>query len=86
MTATNIVIDEFIEVLMQIRAGGARLMNLDMIQDESHPSMNKLIIHPIPVESEDKNQPKGNSKRLIIKNPDVSTDNNDIFNSLNDLL
>ena len=85
MTATHIVIDEFIDVLSKIRANGTRLINLDMIPDDNHPSMNKLVIHPVPVNAEQTKQ-ASNTRRLIIKNPDISTDNNDIFDSFNNIL
>ena len=46
MTAYNINIEQFINILMDIKNRGVQLMNLDMIPDESNPKMNKLIIHP----------------------------------------
>ena len=82
MTATNINIDEFIHILEKLRSNGNKLINMDMLPDENHPNMNKLIIHP--VDSSDGRKPREN--KITIKNPDISTDNNDIFNSLNNLL
>lgn len=46
MTAYNINIEQFINILIDIRNRGVQLMNLDMIPDENNPKMNKLIIHP----------------------------------------
>jgi hypothetical protein len=85
MTATNIDIEEFINVLTEIYASGVKLMNLDMLPDENHPSMNKLIIHPVKVTNGTDDYPQ-NTKRLIVKNPNISTDNDDIFNSFKGLL
>lgn len=79
MTATNIDITEFINVLRDVRDSGVRKINLDMIPDVNHPNMNKLVIHPINVEDEQQTKQPG---RFIVKNPNISTDNNDIFNAL----
>lgn len=79
MTATNINIAEFINVLSKIHSTGINLINLDMIQDENHPSMNKLIIHPV----KDGEASSSDSRKIQVRNPNVSTDNNDIFDLLN---
>lgn len=88
MTATNINIDEFIHILTNIKNNGSKFIDLDMLPDENHPSMNKLIIHPVKSNSqkqaEEQEQPREN--KIIIRNPNISTDNNDIFNSFKDLL
>jgi hypothetical protein len=85
MTATNINIDEFINILTTLRARGHRLIDLDMTPDENHPSMNKLVVHPVttqnmqpPPEDYYQQQPKPE-----VKNPKISRDNNDIFSSFN---
>jgi hypothetical protein len=84
MTATNINIDEFINILTTLRANGHKLIDLDMIPDENHPSMNKLVIHPVhtqqgllpaPQEYYQQEHPS------IIRNPNINRDNNDIFDS-----
>jgi len=85
MTATNIDIEEFINVLTEIYASGVKLMNLDMLPDENHPSMNRLVIHPIKITNGTDGYPQ-DTKRLIVKNPRISTDNDDIFNSFKGLL
>ena len=52
MTATNINIDEFIHILTNIKNNGSKFIDLDMLPDENHPSMNKLIIHPVKNQSQ----------------------------------
>lgn len=84
MTATNINIDEFINILVNIRNNGSKLIDLDMIPDENHPSMNKLVIHAVKTQGQGEDQPREN--KIIIRNPKIRTDNDDIFNSFKDLL
>lgn len=73
MTAYNINIEDFVEMLVGLQEEGVKMINLDMLPDENHPSMNKMIIHPLyPNQKQAK-------KGLEIKNKDVNTDNNDIF-------
>lgn len=79
MTATNIDIVEFINVLKNVRDSGVRKINLDMLPDTNHPNMNKLVIHPMTVEEQENAQPS-NPRRFVVRNPDISTDNDDIFN------
>lgn len=88
MTATNINIDEFIHILTNIKNNGSKFIDLDMIPDENHPSMNKLIIHPVKNQSQKQGeeQEKPIENRIAIRNPNISTNNNDIFNSFKDLL
>ena len=87
MTATNINIDEFIHILTNITNNGSKFIDLDMLPDENHPSMNKLIIHPVKNQSQKQGeQEQTQENRIVIRNPNISTDNNDIFNSFKDLL
>ena len=86
MTASNINIDEFINILVNIRNAGSRLINLDMLPDENHPSMNKLVIHPVKDKNVEAIQDQPEEQKFIIRNPDIRTDNNDIFNKFNELL
>ena len=89
MTAININVEEFIHVLANIRNDGVALVNLDMIPDEGHPGMNRIIIHPIIQEAKDRpvEEPIQREKRnLLIRNPDVSRDNDDILNLLNQIV
>jgi len=81
MTATNINIDEFIKVLNALRERGHKLIDLDMLPDESHPSMNKLVIHPVYNQGQGQLPPPGyqHQSPSEIRNPDISTENNDIF-------
>ena len=83
MTATNINIEEFIHILDNLRANGTRLINLDMLQDDDHPSMNKLVIHP--VEDID-GSPPVREQRIVIRNPNISPDGDDIFNAFKGLV
>jgi hypothetical protein len=89
MTATNINIQEFIEVLVNLHENGTRLINLDMLQDEDQPSMNKLIIHPVPIddESASRQRPEEKSQQKVsIRNPRISSDNDDIFDAFNNII
>jgi hypothetical protein len=88
MTAVNINVEEFIKLLSNLRSTGVKLINLDMLPDDNHPKMNKLVIHP--VRSGRKGQDESVEDNLeddpSIRNPDISTDNDDIFNLFNDLI
>lgn len=92
MTAVNIDIEEFIKALINIRNDGSRYLNLDMVPDENHIGMNKLVLHPIridndPVQTSKNNNSNSNREsKITIRNPDINPDNNDIFNALNDLV
>lgn len=87
MTATNINIDEFVNILVSIRNNGSNLIDLDMLPDENHPSMNKLIIHAVKTNKLNKEkQDEFIENKIEIRNPNIRTDNNDIFNSFKDLL
>ena len=81
MTATNINIDEFIHILTTLKADGTSLINLDMIPDSDHPSMNKLVIHPVT--DNRMGEVKREAPSITIRNPKISTDNDDIFNQFN---
>lgn len=85
MTATNINIAEFIDVLSQIYSTGVTLIDLDMIPDDNHPKMNKLIIHPQKL-AQPGSQPSQPENKVIYRDPRISTDNNDIFDSFKDLV
>src|SRR5688500_14538147 len=90
MTATNINIEDFVNILTQIYNSGIKLVNLDMLPDESHPSMNKLVIHPVKASydasSDYLSQQQERTTNIIAKNPSVRTDNDDIFNLFNEIL
>lgn len=80
MTATNINIEEFIHVLEMLKRKGHSLMDLDMLPDDNHPNMNKLVVHPVQVtESTEKERPVASKE--IIKNPVIDRSNNDIFSN-----
>lgn len=83
MTAVNINIDEFINVLHSLRSRGYNLIDLDMIPDENHPSMNKLVVNPVNVQGQGLLPPPGYKHQAPteIRNPNISTNNNDIFNA-----
>lgn len=89
MTAININVEEFMHVLANIRDDGIAMINLDMIPDEGHPGMNRLIIHPItekPNQSTVEDSPQTEKRNLLIRNPNVSRDNDDILNLLNQIV
>jgi hypothetical protein len=79
MIANNVNIEEFISVLQRVRSTGAEIIDLEMIPDNDVPSMNKLVLHPVPlsgrVHSHKEETP------ITIENPKIDTDNNDIFKS-----
>lgn len=79
MTATNVDIEQFITVLTDLHMSGTTLMNLEMIKDPEHPSMNKLIIHPLQGDGGLPEQ-YTNPRRLIVRNPSIDPNSNDIFN------
>jgi hypothetical protein len=79
MTAHNIVIEEFIQALTSLKDRGYKMINLDMLQDEGNSGMNKLIVHPVKTKTSYSSSPKKESEKEI-KNPNISRENNDIFN------
>lgn len=81
MTATNINVEEFVEMLQGLQQEGVKMINLDMIQDEHYSNMNRLIIHPIYPTN-----PPHSQKGIEIKNRDVDTNNNDIFNLFDNIV
>lgn len=83
MTATNINLDQLIDILNRIRQTGTKIINLDMLPDELQPEMNKLVIHPVEEMTQKENQ-KFRENRT--RNPNVNTNNDDIFNSFNNLI
>lgn len=89
MTAININVEEFMNVLANIRSDGVAMINLDIIPDEGHPGMNRLIIHPIIDKADDspvEDSAQMNKRNLLIRDPDVSRDNDDILNLLNQIV
>lgn len=82
MTTTNISVDEFINVLIEIRKSGVELMDLEMLPDDNHPSMNKLVIHPNKSKGIDDYQ----ENRITIRNPNISSEGNDIFDAFSGLV
>jgi len=85
MTATNIDLEQFINVLTNVYATGVKMINMDMVQDSDNPSMNRLIIHPITSEQDSLPPPNG-KRRFIVRNPNINTDNNDIFDAFNKMI
>lgn len=88
MTATNINVDEFIALLTGIRNNGVKFVNLDMVPDENRSTMNKLVIHPVNKVSASGQRisNKERSENFVIRNPEIRTDNDDIFNLFNDIV
>lgn len=84
MTALNINIEDFLRILIGLRKKGVKMINLDMLPDESNPAMNKLIIHAVPQKDSKESAPP--QREVEIKNPEVSSDNNDIFNLFNGIV
>lgn len=82
MTATNINIEEFLKVLSVLQESGYKLVDMDMLPDEEHPNMNKLVIHPVKAktDSSSKEGSEQPERGTEIQNPNIDRDNNDIFN------
>ena len=85
MTAKNIDVEELIYILSKLRSQGIKLMDLDMVKDTRFENMNKLILHPQLSEGEEPIDNQLTSK-VSISNPNISTENNDIFDQLQDSL
>jgi hypothetical protein len=88
MTATNVVIRDLMYILTKMSEDGTQLVDLDLVPDDNHPAMNKILLHPVTI---NKQLPPALSnekpvKKIIVRNPNFSTENNDIFDSFNDLL
>ncbi len=90
MRATNININEFIGVLVNMRNEGVRAINLDLLPDENNPSMNKLMVQPFSMNPNNipnvKQEERTQTPNSFIRNPEIRTDNNDIFNLFNDIV
>ena len=84
MTAININIEDFLKILVSLKQKGAKLINLDMIPDESNPKMNKLIIRPVGKGM--KKAPPPPEEDPEIHDPDVRLDSDDIFNLFNGIV
>lgn len=92
MIATNVDLEELLMVLLKMNRAGIKYMNLEMTQDENHPEMNKLIIHPVRFSRKEKEKGMerpdgtgsyGSSEDTIndnISNPKINLEGDDIFN------
>ena len=87
MTAININIEDFLKILVNLRQRGIKLINLDMLPDESNPKMNKLIIHPVKVGlPKPTSEPKSIPEDIPVQDPEVDSSNDDIFNLFNGIV
>lgn len=97
MRASNININDFIHILNRLRDNGYNMVNLDMIQDENEPTMNKLVIHPVrikkpedhdmpPVHDPMKHAAKEKAKKQNIRNPNIKIEGDDIFGAFEEYL
>lgn len=93
MTARNVNVDEFINILVGMSNNGVKLVTLDMVPDDNYPEMNKIIIHPHPVNGTDTNNSTSQSteryerpRNLFIRNPNIKKDSDDIFNLFNGIV
>lgn len=86
MTATNINIDQFIQVLVELRARGHKLVDLDFLPDEQSPGSNKIVIHPVIFQgyTGERQYPHQENSypqtRTIIRNPNIDPEGDEIFN------
>jgi hypothetical protein len=81
MTASNINIDDFINILTILKQKGHKMIDLDMLPDDNHPSMNKLVVHPVSSQGQANYRDHVEQPKSEIRNPEISTENNDIFNN-----
>lgn len=80
MTATNINVDQFLQVLSEIKSNRHQFVDIDFVVDDPKAGTYKLVIHPVNYQRSDTNQhPRQPQTRTEIRNPEISTDNNDIF-------
>lgn len=95
MRAININVSEFLDVLTRLKDNNVNMIDLDMVQDENHPKMNKLVIHPIKQEDDEnfnkafKDLPEKNNllnNKIEIRDPNFNIENNEIFDSFEDIL
>jgi len=82
MTATNVNIADFINILHTLSQDGTTLVNLDMVPDDNHPSMNKIIIYPVPKNGVGSGGGTPTQNKVTIRNPNIGTDGDDIFNKM----
>jgi DNA polymerase sigma len=79
MTASNINVEDFLKILLNLKKRGVNQINLDMLPDETNPVMNKLIIHPIDMKSPKNSDPVPKKEEEIV-DPKINPDNDEIFN------
>lgn len=81
MTATNIILNDFINMLVSIRDRNVKIIDLDMVPDPDSPNMNKLIIHIV-----DEGRRKFNTTPNVdIQNPSISGED-DIYSLFEGLI
>lgn len=101
MRASNIDIDSLIDKLNQIKQEGTNfgITSVD-IEVTEEKGVNKIVLYPIiftdDEEDEEYESLEGISEydtiegekpvEIVIKNPNISTDNNDIFKTFNDIV
>lgn len=77
MTASNIDIDQLINVLMNIRNHGTGLIDLQVLEDGNNSNINKLVIIPVKYVTED--GMNKNQSDIQILDPNINPENDDIF-------
>lgn len=80
MIANNIVIEQFLYVLNEMKNKGISLVNLELAPDDNFPDKNKLILHPVI-----KNKEKLIEK-IVITNKEIDPEVDDIYDSFEDVL
>lgn len=72
MTATNIILDDLIKVLVTVRNSKVEVIEMDIVPDDKIPGVNKLIIRPVTGNSPQ--NPNLNAAGITIRNPAISPD------------
>lgn len=84
MQATNINIEQFIEMLIEISEHGVEFIDMEIVKDPTNKKSNKLILYPVKEGSEPNKKVEldPNASKIIL--PNINTDNDDIYTALND--
>ena len=89
MKVTNIIIDQLIATLVKIKRGNFGLIDIEVLQDEIG---NKIILHPVKlVDNKDEVTAKSEDTgadpdNILISDPKINTENDDIFGMFNGLV
>lgn len=91
MRANNIKMEDLLKVLLALHKRGVEFIDMELLPDDDSPEKNKMIIYPVHLKKDNKtaHYEKGLKKLPApkpedeIKDPEISRDNDDIFNYFN---